>query len=81
MKVKFENDEFPDKTEFDIGGLLLVNNEEVSFDDDEVQMYESRNGRSLVEALAGVVGATVDTRTLGKDDKVKYKEVQEDGDS
>jgi len=60
MKVEFFNDSYPMGIEFDIGGLLFINGEEVEISDEKLDEYENKNGKTLAEALSNVQFATVD---------------------
>lgn len=54
MRVEINNPEFVEGTEFDIGGLLLVNGKAVEFSDEDAELYEAKHGQSLKKALNGV---------------------------
>lgn len=51
MKVSFDNPEFEKGTEFDIGGLLLINGDEVDVDDEALELYQARHGYTLADAV------------------------------
>lgn len=71
MKVEFHNPMFEDGKEFDVGGLLLINGEETEITDEDLELYEARNGRPLYVALQGSDFAKVDNRTVSNADKEK----------
>lgn len=68
MKVKFHNPEYPNGTEFDFGGVCVVNGRTIEFNKDELDAYENRHGVSLKERLLANEYATVD----GKQGEVTY---------
>jgi hypothetical protein len=74
MKVKFHNPEFPNDLEFDVGGLVLVNNKTVEFDKDQLDRYKAQHGVSLKDRLLTNEYATVD----GRQGKVTYLHPAED---
>jgi len=60
MRVEFNNPEFPEGMEVEVGGILLVNGESVEIDEDALSFFEAREGRSYREALQTVQFVKVD---------------------
>jgi hypothetical protein len=60
MRVEFNNPEFPKGIEMDVGGLLIVNGETVEVTDEQIELFQARNGITLAEALSANQFATVD---------------------
>lgn len=60
MRVKYHQPEYEEGLEFDIGGLLFPNGEELEVSDEELETYEAKNDAPLDEALSSVQFAEVD---------------------
>lgn len=60
MQVKFNNPEYPEGMEFDIGGFLFPNGQIVVISEEDQALYMARHGISLEEALAANQFASVD---------------------
>lgn len=53
LKIEYKNPAFPDGTEFDLGGILVINGQTTDVDDDAEHRYVSRNRLAVREGLAG----------------------------
>ena len=64
MRVEIFNEEFPLGMEFDFGGLLLINGEEVEVDEDQEATFVTRNSKTVAELAVGNKSIKVDGVTL-----------------
>jgi len=53
LTLTFDHPEFPDGHEFDVGGILVENREEVEITEDQERMFVARRRQSVREAADG----------------------------